>query len=97
MRTLLDQYIIDRIREKRIALKMSQEVLSEKMGFKSNAFVAATESPRSTKKYNPVHINKAALVFNCQLWDLIPQNPIADNKGIKPLLQKKNPDKNSFQ
>jgi transcriptional regulator with XRE-family HTH domain len=88
MRTLLDQYIIDRIREKRIAHKMSQEVFSEKMGFKSNSFVAAAENPRSTKKYNPLHINKAALIFNCKLWDLVPQHPLTDNSIIKPLSKK---------
>lgn len=97
MRTELDQYIIDRIREKRMALKMSQEALSEKMGFKSNAFVAATESPRSSKKYNPVHMNKAAVIFNCPLWDLIPQHPIIDNKTIKPLGMGKEANTNSSQ
>ena len=76
---------------------MSQEELSEKLGFRSNSFVAAAESPRSTKKYNPVHMNKAALIFNCQLWDLIPQNPITDNKTVKPFPKKKDLDKNSTQ
>ena len=85
MRTELDQYIINQIRDKRMAIKMSQEELSEKLGFKSNAFVGAAESPRSSKKYNPVHINKAALIFNCQFWDLVPQFPIANNKAIKSL------------
>ena len=89
MRTVLDQYIIDRIREKRMAIHMSQEVLAEKMGFRSNGFVAAAESPRSTKKYNPVHMNKAALIFNCPLWDFLPQYPIPDNKRIKILPIKK--------
>ena len=89
MRTELDQYIINQIRDKRMAIKMSQEELSEKLGFRSNSFVAAAESPRSTKKYNPVHINKAALIFNCPLWDLIPQYPIIDNKLIKPLTRGK--------
>lgn len=92
MRTVLDQYIIDRIREKRVAAKMSQEVFSEKMGFKSNAFVAATESPRSTKKYNPVHINKAAVIFNCRIWDLIPELPFEDNHTIRPLTKKVKPE-----
>jgi transcriptional regulator with XRE-family HTH domain len=89
MRTELDQYIIDRIREKRIAIRMSQEVLAEKMGFRSNAFIAAAESPKSTKKYNPVHMNKAALIFACSLWDLLPKDPIVNNKTFKPLLRKK--------
>lgn len=90
MRTLLDQYIIDKIREKRVTWKMTQEALSIKLGFKSNGFVAAIESPRSSKKYNPIHINKAAIIFNCTLWELIPQFPILDNKGIKPLSKKVN-------
>ncbi|HEY2722732.1 MAG TPA: hypothetical protein VGI82_13450 [Chitinophagaceae bacterium] len=85
----MDQYIINQVRDRRVALKMSQEDLSEKLGFKSNAFVGAAESPRSTKKYNPVHINKAALVFNCQFWDLVPQFPIAKNNVLKPFTKKK--------
>lgn len=89
MRTLLDQYIIDRIREKRIAIKMSQEKLSILLGFKSNAFVGSAESPRSTKKYNPVHINKAALIFKCRIWDLIPEHPLEDNQPVRPLARRK--------
>lgn len=89
MRTLLDQNIIDLIREKRIALEMSQEDFSIKLGFKSNGFVAAVESPRSSKKYNPIHINKAALIFNCTIWDLIPQFPIADNITVKTQFKKR--------
>ena len=72
-----------------MAIKMSQEELSEKLGFKSNAFVGAAESPRSTKKYNPIHINKAAIIFKCRFWDLVPENPIVDNKPIRPLVTKK--------
>lgn len=83
MRTELDQYIIDQIRRRRMALKMSQEDLSELMGFKSNSFVASIESPRSSKKYNLDHINKAALVLNCELWDLIPKKPFIDKKIMK--------------
>jgi hypothetical protein len=90
MRTELDQYIINQIRDRRVALKISQEELSIKLGFKSNAFVGAAESPRSTKKYNPVHINKAALIFGCQFWDLVPQFPIEDNKTIKPFTKTRN-------
>lgn len=89
MRTVLDQYIIDRIREKRTAMDMSQDAFAEKMGFRSNGFIAAAESPRSTKKYNPVHMNKAALIFDCPLWDFLPQHPIPDNKKIKVLPTKK--------
>jgi transcriptional regulator with XRE-family HTH domain len=89
MRTQIDQYIIDRIREKRVAWKLSQEALSIKLGFKSNSFVASAESPRSAKKYNPVHINKAAIIFNCSPWSFIPKKPILDNMIIKPFPKKK--------
>lgn len=85
MRTLIDQYIIDRIREKRIARKMSQEALSIKLEFKSNGFVGQAESPRSTKKYNPVHINKAAIIFKCSPRDFMPEEAFSDNAIVKPL------------
>ncbi|HEY2720133.1 MAG TPA: XRE family transcriptional regulator [Chitinophagaceae bacterium] len=85
MRTLIDQYIIDKTREKRLALKMSQEALSIELGSKSNGFVAQAESPRSVKKYNPVHINKAAVIFHCSPGDFLPEIGFTDNKIIKPL------------
>lgn len=78
MRTPLDQHIIDEIRKKRNSLEMSQEAFSEKMGFKSNSFVASAESPKSTKKYNVSHLNKAALILKCRLWDLLPEEPFPD-------------------
>ena len=76
MRTLIDQYIIDRVRDKRVARKMSQETLSIELGFKSNAFVAQTENPRSTKKYNVNHINNAAKIFKCSPKDFMPEKPL---------------------
>jgi transcriptional regulator with XRE-family HTH domain len=85
MRTALDQYIIDEIRKRRNAINMSQEQLFQNMGFKSDAFIAATESPRSTKKYNIAQLNKVAIIFNCSLWDLIPEKSFPDNTNIKPL------------
>jgi transcriptional regulator with XRE-family HTH domain len=88
MRTLFDQYVVNVIRDKRVAINMSQEDLSIKLGFKSNGFVGQIENPRSTKKYNVVHINKAALIFNCSPKDFLPQDPIKNNEVIKPLTKK---------
>lgn len=76
MRSKVDQYIIDKIREMRISGKLSQEDFSIQLGFKSNAFVASIESNRTTKKYNINHVVKAAKIFDCSLWDIIPQYPI---------------------
>lgn len=89
MRTKLDQYIIDQIRERRMAHDISQDEFSEKMGFKSSSFVASTESAASTKKYNVLHINKAAIILKCSFWDLVPQIPFIENPGIRIIKTKK--------
>lgn len=78
MKTSLDQHIINAIREKRNGLKITQEAFSEKMGFKSNGFVASIESPKTSKKYNINHLNKAAIILKSSLWDFLPEFPIPD-------------------
>ncbi|MGN7721763.1 helix-turn-helix domain-containing protein [Chitinophaga sp. 22620] len=75
MRSPIDNYIIDKVREKREAAKMTQEELSEKAGFNSNGFVGQAESPKYSKRYNLQHLNKFALIFNCSPKDFLPDAP----------------------
>lgn len=85
MRTEMDQHIINAIKKKREDAGLSQETLSERLGFKSNGFVGQVESARSEKKYNSNHINKAALIFECSPRDFLPVVPFPENKIIPPL------------
>lgn len=74
MRTAIDIYVIDKVREMREAANMTQEDLSEKAGFKSNGFVGQAESPKYSKRYNVQHINKFAQIFNCSPREFLPIN-----------------------
>ena len=76
MRKDIDQYVIDRVRDKRIEYKFTQEELSIKAGFNSNGFVGQAESINYTKKYNVQHINTFAKIFNCSPKDFLPEKPI---------------------
>jgi transcriptional regulator with XRE-family HTH domain len=76
MRSNIDIYVIDRVRDKRLEQHLTQEELSIKAGFKSNGFVGQAESPNYTKRYNLQHINKFAKIFNCSPRDFLPEQSI---------------------
>ena len=76
MRSKIDIHVIDRVREKRIALNMSHQELSIKAGFRSNGFVGQTESLKYNKRYNIQHLNKFAKIFNCSPKEFLPDLPI---------------------
>ena len=76
MRSAIDIYVIEKVKEKREAAEFSQEELSIRAGFKSNGFVGQVESPNYTKRYNIQHLNKFAAIFNCSPRDFLPENSI---------------------
>lgn len=76
MKTPIDIYVIEKVKEMRTERNISQEDLSIALEFKSNGFVGQVESPNYMKKYNLQHLNKLALVFNCSPKDFLPEYPI---------------------
>ncbi|OQP65837.1 transcriptional regulator [Niastella vici] len=76
MRSAIDLYVIEKVKEKREAAELSQEELSIRAGFKSNGFVGQVESPNYTKRYNIQHLNKFAAVFNCSPRDFLPETAL---------------------
>ncbi|MCC8019263.1 MAG: helix-turn-helix domain-containing protein [Rikenellaceae bacterium] len=79
MKTPIEQYVIDRVREKRKQEKMSQAYLANALDV-SRGFIGDIENPRKRAKYNLNHINELAIIFNCSIWELLPENPIVENK-----------------
>lgn len=71
----IEQYAIDKVREKRIAAGLSQEMLSLKMELNSK-FVGNVESVKRTTKYNLNHLNKIAQILDCSVWEFIPEKAI---------------------
>lgn len=76
MKTPIDMYVIQKVKEKRIEHGMSQEQLSIAIGFKSNGFVAQVESNNFLKRYNIQHINKFASIFRCSPKEFLPEIPL---------------------
>lgn len=76
MRSSIDKYVIDKVRDKRLENNLTQEELSIKAGFSSNGFVGQAESPNYNKRYNVQHINMFAKIFKCSPKDFLPEKPI---------------------
>jgi transcriptional regulator with XRE-family HTH domain len=75
--TKIEQYVIDRVREKRIKAGLTQTVLSVAMDI-SSKFVGSVESVKTNAKYNINHLNKLAIIFECSIKDFFPEKPIND-------------------
>ncbi len=78
MRTAIEQYIIDRVREKREEQGMSQEKLAFKLGFESQGYISKIESvsPNYQDTYNVNHLNEIAKILNCSPRQFWPEEPL---------------------
>lgn len=75
MKSKIDLYVINKVKEKRIAKGWSQFYLADELGM-SAGFVGQAESPKSGTKYNLQHINRFAKIFKCSIHDFLPEKPI---------------------
>lgn len=71
----IEQYVIDKVREKRIKAGLTQVVLSVAMDL-SSKFVGNVESGKNRLKYNINHLNKLAFIFECSIKDFFPDKPL---------------------
>lgn len=76
-RSKVEEYVIQKVKEKRNQADMSQAELSYKLGF-STGFVGQAESSRYSTKYNLNHLNKLAQIFECSISDFLPKPYIVD-------------------
>lgn len=74
MVTEIDQYAINEVKRRRLAKKMSQAALAAEVGL-SYGFIGDVESGTRGYKYSLKHLNDFALVFDCSVWDLLPEKP----------------------
>ena len=75
MRTAIDIYVIEKVKEMRTERRISQEDLSIALGFKSNGFVGQVESSNYRKRYNIGHLDKLAKILRCSPRDFLPELP----------------------
>lgn len=71
MRTAIETYVIDQIKELRHNHNMSQAELGFQLGVTAG-FIGKVESPNSSAKYNLNHINKFAEIFDVSPQSLLP-------------------------
>lgn len=71
----IELYIIEKVKEKRIELGLSQLALSQKLDM-NDSFVSHVESPSKRAKYNVNHINALSKVMECSPKDFLPDSPI---------------------
>jgi len=78
MRSPIQQYVIDRIREKRQVIGMSREKLSIALGFESQGYISKIESNSENyhDHYNIEHLNEMAKIFNCSSREFWPEKPL---------------------
>lgn len=71
LKTELDNYVINKVREKRLEAKYSQKYLANEMNV-AIGFIGHVESPKYRAKYNLNHLNKLAKIFGCAIKDFLP-------------------------
>jgi transcriptional regulator with XRE-family HTH domain len=71
----IEQYVINRVREKRIAAGMTQASLAIEVGL-SPGFIGHVESLKHRAKYNLNHLNDFSKLFKCDFQEFFPKSPL---------------------
>jgi ribosome-binding protein aMBF1 (putative translation factor) len=76
--TKLDEYIISKVKEKRVERGWSQQELANNITNRdlSASFIAKCENPRSRAKYNINHISDIAKAMSCSIYEFLPAYPV---------------------
>ena len=75
----IELYVIQKVREMRTRAGISQAALAMKMDI-SIGFIGHVENPHHRAKYNLNHLNKLAVIFNCQFQDFFPSSPFISSE-----------------
>jgi len=75
LKSKIDTYVIDRVKEKRIEKNLSQADLAFELNM-SVGFIGKVESPKYTSHYNLKHLNDLARILKCSPQDFLPKKPL---------------------
>ena len=75
MKSKIDLYVINKVKEKRLAKNWSQLDLANELEM-SAGFIGQAESSKYPTKYNMQHVNLLAKVFSCSPQDFLPKKPL---------------------
>ena len=71
MKSEIELFVIEKVKQKRIEMKLTQADLAHQLNL-SNGFIGKIESPNHQAKYNLNHINALAKIFKCSPADFLP-------------------------
>ena len=75
MKSKIDLYVVNRVKEKREDKSMSQADLAYELNT-SVGFIGQVESPKYPAKYNVRHLNELARILSCSPQDFLPKRPL---------------------
>lgn len=75
MKSEIDQYVINKVRERRLELNISQAALANELDV-SLSFIGKAESGKYPTHYNIKHLNMLAKILQCGPQDFLPKKPL---------------------
>ena len=75
MKSKIDQYVISRVKDKRVENNLSQADLAYELGM-SVGFIGKVESTKYSSHYNLKHLNDLAKILKCSPQDFLPKRPL---------------------
>ena len=75
MKSKIDQYVISRVKDKRVESNLSQADLAYELGM-SVGFIGKVESTKYSSHYNLKHLNDLAKILKCSPQDFLPKKPL---------------------
>jgi transcriptional regulator with XRE-family HTH domain len=75
LKTKIDFFVIERVRERRIENNLSQADLAYELGM-SVGFIGKVESKKYPTHYNVKHLNDLAKILQCSPQDFLPKKPL---------------------
>lgn len=75
MKSQIDIYVINKVKERRIELNISQAALANELDI-SIGFIGKAESSKYPTHYNIKHLNILAKILHCSPQDFLPKDPL---------------------
>jgi len=75
VKSKIDQYVISRVKDKRVESNLSQADLAYELGM-SVGFIGKVESTKYSSHYNLKHLNDLAKILKCSPQDFLPKKPL---------------------
>jgi transcriptional regulator with XRE-family HTH domain len=75
MKSKIDQFVINKVRELRIEKNVSQADLANELGM-SVGFIGKVESLKYPSHYNLKHLNQLAKILECSPQDFLPKRAL---------------------